>query len=442
MSTNAFSSQDLAKIYGQTFDALNIGDGSTSVPFSIYDKTQARTRKGAEAFGVFVDCHHPRRGKLPSFLKIFMNDIPERRERTDFLIRTGLAQSHEWMFHGVPYAWLPGSFVGQQKIVGHVALQIGTKFGFAAEDFFRLKGNSVWGDSQSKDVRNMLAAQLCCAVAAMEKIGLVHGDLSSGNVMVGPGPSGKSTCTLVDFDGYDYRGIAPLPRKFEQIPCRPLGTAGYQYPEIADKVTIDRNGTDSSIVVKSDRFALGALVCELITWSPKFETSLGRYEILSSDDIKSRSLSSLPNDVTNAWPVGFALLEKALNAGSTAAFPSPEDWLQALGNPVLIQTAFQNKPHLKIFKRSGSRLKLEREAMLSNATSGSLVSIAPELRDVEYALIASKLTFRINWPHPVFLIDDKRNHFRGQGPTEIAISPGQAISSNGWEIQVLDIQPV
>ena len=80
--------------------------------------------------------------------------------------------------------------------------------------------------------------------------------------------------------------------------------------------------------------------------------------------------------------------------------------------------------------------------MLSNATSGSLVSIAPELRDVEYALIASKLTFRINWPHPVFLIDDKRSHFRGQGPTEIAISPGQAISSNGWEIQVLDIQPV
>ncbi|MDO8608848.1 MAG: hypothetical protein Q7R40_20130 [Phaeospirillum sp.] len=440
MNSYSFVAADLKKIYGSTFQAANIGHGK-KVEFSIYDQAKARARAGMEAYGVFVDCRHPTHGNLPSFLKIFKSDIPERRARTEFLIRTGLTKSHDWLFQGVPYAWLPGSVVNGHRLLGHVAHQIGARFGGPAEDFSRLKNQQAWDASYTPAARTMFAAQLCCAVAAMEKLGMVHGDLSGGNIMVGPGPNGDMVCSLCDFDGYYHSSVQPLPRKFDGVSCRPLGTVGYQYPELAVQVDRDQSATDPSIMVLTDRFALGALICELMVWSLQVENLLGRNELLSPQEILGRSLSSLPSSVTNAWPTGFALLERAIQAGSIADLPSPEDWLGVLGISLWTEKKFTNPPFFEFYQRSGTRIKLVQKAALSHTTTGNFGGIAPDLANVSYALVDSVLSITVNWPAQVFVVTDGRSQSRGMGPMTVKVNPGQAVVANGWEIRAYDGTP-
>ncbi|MBB6255415.1 hypothetical protein [Nitrospirillum iridis] len=437
MSSYSFVAADLKKIYGSTFQASNISAGK-KVSFAIYDQSKARARMGMEAYGIFVDCQHPTHGTLPSFLKIFKSDIPERRGRTEFLIHTGLAKSHDWLFQGVPYAWLPGSIVNGHRIFGHVAHQIGARFGGVSEDFSRLKNQQCWDDRYHPSMRTMFAAHLCCAVAAMEKFGMVHGDLSGGNIMIGPGPNGEPVCTLCDFDGFHHPSVAPLPRRFDGQPCRPLGTAGYQYPELAEKVDRDPSATDPSIVVLTDRFALGVLICELMVWSPQVETILGRNEILSSQEIQSRSLSSLPDNVTKAWPAGFALIEHAMRAGSISDLPSPEDWLAALGISLWNQQEFKKQPYLEFYKRSGSRINLVKRANLSLTQNGNFGGVSADLANVQYKFVDSKLTFTVNWPVQIFVINDGRSQAKGTGPMDVQVNPNQFVAANGWEIRVFD----
>src|SRR4051812_27013912 len=73
-------------------------------------------RAGLEAYGLLVDCHHPVKGTIPSFLKVFKQDVIERAKRTQFLIQLGLSKRHQWMFAAVPYAAVHLLAVGGVRI--------------------------------------------------------------------------------------------------------------------------------------------------------------------------------------------------------------------------------------------------------------------------------------------------------------------------------------
>src|SRR6266849_564496 len=99
MPAYAFVAADLKKLYNTQFQVYDLGLNQP-VNFVIPDESRARERRGAEGYGILVECHHPVRGLLRSFMKIFSADVTERRERTEFLIRLALAGSHPWMFQG------------------------------------------------------------------------------------------------------------------------------------------------------------------------------------------------------------------------------------------------------------------------------------------------------------------------------------------------------
>ncbi|WP_169055207.1 protein kinase [Azospirillum sp. TSH100] len=440
MTNYSFSASNLKKIYGQKFYANNMAGGG-NITFSIHNESNARPRTGLEAYGILVSCHHPSLGDLPSFLKIFKVDIPERRERTEFLIQSGLTKSHEWLFQGVPYAWLPGSTINSHTIIGHVALQIGGRFGGCAEDFSRLKEQGAWNGTYDPKLRKTFAAQLCCAVAALESMQIVHGDLSAANIMIGPGPKGERVCSLCDFDGFYHPSIQPLPRTVGGIACRPLGTTGYQYPEILNRIAADPGAKDGSILVQTDRFALGAIICELMTWSPDAEALLDRHELLTPEMVRAQSISELPDRIVQLWPKGFRLLERALKAGSIADMPSPEDWLEALGIGVRLHKEFQNRPFFEFHKRSGTRTKLVQKVQLSMSDTGNFASVSSELSEIGYQFSGKKLLLKVGWGHPLFLIQDGRSHSLGDGPQDVPLNPADSLISNFWEIRAFDGQP-
>jgi hypothetical protein len=438
VSTYSFVAPQLKELYGEHFMARNMADGS-SVTFTIGDKTGARARSGLEAFGILVDCKHPRHGVMPSFLKIFRTDVPERRPRTEFLIRQALARKHAWLFHGVPYAWIPDRQIKNVAIIGHVALQIGAKFGGGAEDFSRLKAQGAWPAALDLETRRKLAAELCVAVASLEMQQIVHGDISSGNIMVGFGPnSGEKTCTLCDFDGFFHPAVESLPRWFDGQPCRPIGSAGYQYPELMARLAADSKSTDQGIMVETDRFALATIICELMTWSPALETSLNRSELLSEDVILSRSLTALPGTLTRRWPEGFGLLERALQANSTGAMPSPEDWLAALGFQVSSQASFVQRPHFRIYKRLGNVRTSAGSVLLANRNSGDFQPVDVSLADIGFSFSDQRLIFDVKWPHPIFVTRNGQQRHLGNGPQSITLGPNDTFSSNFWEIEIRD----
>lgn len=92
-----------------------------------------------------------------------------------------------------------------------------------------------------------LAAALAKALAVAESEGVAHGDISSANVLVAESVSGLPVPTLIDFDAAHIKGASPPPR---------IGTPLYRAPEI-----IDGSARPSA---KSDRFALGVLIHELL----------------------------------------------------------------------------------------------------------------------------------------------------------------------------------
>lgn len=439
MSTYSFAGAFLKKIYQQKFSATNISSGQ-SVAFAIYDEQRARARTGLEAYGVLIDCHHPTIGKLPSFLKIFKLDIAERQGRTDFLVRSGLAKNHDWLFQGVPYAWLPRSAINGVEIIGHVAMQIGARYGGGAEDFGRLKEQDAW-DAIPAKMRRTYAAHLCCAVAALETMNIVHGDLSAGNIMIGPGPDGETVCCLCDFDGFHHPSVPPLPRMVNGIPCRPLGTAGYQYPELLQRIAADTTMSDAGIMVETDRFALGTLICEMVVWSSSLARGLQRYELLTPEMIVRQAVTDLPNEVRDIWPQGFVLLDRAANAGSISDMPSPEDWLSALGVHVRPHQAFRNRPYIEFYRRRGNRMTLVGKAALSKADTGDFASVAPVLSAIQYHFTDKKLTLKVTWPEPIFLVRESRSHQLGDGPRDVPLNANDSLTSNFWELRIFDGQP-
>ena len=379
-------------------------------------------RRGEEAYGMLADCDHPA-GLIPSFLKIFKVAAPSRLERIRFLIRLALFERH-WMFQGMPYCSLNMREVAGVKILGHLSRQVLGRRGEIAPSL-RCLIESGW--RCGIDIRRRLAGQLCCAVYVLESMNLVHGDLSLGNVLIGRDASGLEVAVLCDFDGFYHPSQPLLPLEYEGKPVRRCGSDGFFYPELLEQIS----ERDPDVCVRTDRLALGALICQIMVWGSETAEKLGRYELLGNSDISSRSLSGLPPDILEGWPQGFGLLEEGLKATSLDAIPSPRRWLEELGGPPI------PLPVLKI--RNRNRSKWERIVCL-RTPQGTLQSIDSELRSVIYRRTGGSVSFLFKWQAEAPLMVK-----RGRGLLPGRISSDQAtlevggkIVSVPWELEYVE----
>ena len=208
-----FTGQAPENLYGQKFSIKNIASNAVE-DINIQPKKIFLARRGAEGYGLRAFHAHQKQGNLHAFLKVFAKDIPQRHQRSEFLVKLGLARHHEWIFQGVPYAWFNRLKVNGIDIVGHLTKFIGLQYGQPAEDFGVLKEEGLW-DAYTPVERRSFAAHLASAIFALERLNVIHGDLSGGNIMIGPGPGGRQICCLCDFDGFFHPSQPMLPRKFE-----------------------------------------------------------------------------------------------------------------------------------------------------------------------------------------------------------------------------------
>lgn len=413
----ALTAKDVKGLAGQCFE---LPGRSGPIPFHLVDES-GWPRCGAEAYATPVVCHHPAHGPIPSVLKIFHRDIPERVERTRHLVGLGLARKH-WLFKGFPYALVAGVELGGVRVVGHVCQRAAAPDGTLAVDLRRLRDGGAW--TFGAEQLRRIAGQLCCAVKAFEGLDYVHGDLGSGNVAVAARGDDVWTIT-VDQDGFSHPGAPAVPSSL-----RTLGTPGYQYPEL-----LDRQG-DPSARVETDRFALAALLCETMAWTPADADGAGRDELLSVEVIRARDVGLLPRDVIQRFPKGFELLDAALRARTPKAMPGPADWMAALGIPVHepAAMAFVGRPVLTVEKVVGH---IRRVARL-RSESGDLGRFDAALRDVVFTAKGGTLSLELRWHAPILLERQGARRRVGDGPMSIALEPGDVLVANQWRFTVGD----
>jgi serine/threonine protein kinase len=425
---------DLWKLYGQAFSVYN-QKTKHDERLEIAQKDVFLARDGLEAYGLRLMHHHSQLGDIHAFLKIFKADLPQRRERSEFLISLGLAGQHEWVFQGVPYGWFGRKQINGVEVIGHATKFIGLQYGAPAEEFFILKDSGDW-DGYAADERRAFACHLASAVDALERMQFTHGDLSHRNIMIGPGPGGRRVCCLCDFDGFAHPKVPLLPRQHNGQPVRPLGAEGYQYPELLARIAADARNSDDRVYVETDRFALGVLACEMVAWTNDLPQRLKREQLLSDEMISKRSLRSLPDDVKQRFTAGFNLLERALQAGSCADMPSPRDWLEALGLPSIVQNvSFQGEPFLQVFDRKKHR-RLVSRARLNTKNSGDFGALQTDLRIVSYRRTDdNKVNIAIAGPLPAALRRAGRTQsISADGRKDLAVQPGDVIIIGDWEL--------
>jgi serine/threonine protein kinase len=427
----------LKQIYGYNLQ-IRTRDGSDAT-IRIPDQPPGWPRGGVEAYGLKVDLDITRKKtseKILAFLKIFKTEVPERERRTRLLIDMELAKKSDY-FSGVPFGWLGHLNINGVDVIAHFTRMIRGPYAGGPEDFGRLRSSGRWApiDNQS---RRSFAAELAVSIAGLERAGIVHGDISPGNILMGHSSSGDDICILCDYDGYNHQRVPRLPRKNAKLACRPLGSPGYQYPDLISSLESDSQN-DGDIWVQTDRFALGVAVCEMVVWSDDVENILqkeGRGQLLPNELLKSRSLSKLPQRIIDIFPQGFMLLERALQANTPASMPSPEDWLRVLGfdDPA---TEYRGSPVVTVFQtRGNSRIKHD-SYRLSNA-SGDFGKIAPNLQGSRYRFEDSKVEFAFVAGLAVKRRRAGRLADVTAGVGYVVANPGDVYYAGGWELEITD----
>ena len=160
-----FSAQSAQGLYGQKLSIRNIANSALE-NIEIEPKNVAFAKPGMEGYGLRAIHRRTNRSDVPAFLKVFRKDIPQRHERSEFLVRLGLARRHEWIFQGVPYAWFNKQKVNGIEIVGHLTKFIGLQYGRPAEDFGVIKDDAQW-DTFTRDERRSFAAHLASAICGL-----------------------------------------------------------------------------------------------------------------------------------------------------------------------------------------------------------------------------------------------------------------------------------
>jgi serine/threonine protein kinase len=411
--------KEIQELRGRSFEVKSRALG-TEVKFQVSNDDVGEPLgplRGAEAVGLCAECLHPD-GTVPSFLKIFTAAVPERVQRNRFLMDLGLSGRH-WMFSAMPYGVLPQVSINDVKIVGHLSRRLVDRSGRIAPTLGSFVLEDQW--QPSTDERFRFAGQLACAVHALESLDLVHGDISLNNVLVGWDEQDGEVAVLCDFDGFRHPSQPALPIQAGRMSVRKVGSPGFQSPLLLERMTAGE--TDMEVV--TDRFALAALLCQIMVWQPGYGEDLGRAELLSTDMIEQRSLSGLPGHFSASWPEGFKLLRQALEAKEPAHMPSARQWLEVVGGPPVAppRLALRNP------RRNGGK---EIQVQLGSA-EGNFQRVVEELKEVRFRQINSSVEVEFLWSDSVEL--RPLGGARETAASRLSLRPGDEVFSGFWAIR-------
>ena len=448
MITARIIKNDLA---GQSFSVENLA-GGPEVEFEFPPNFDGWPRRGSEAIVAPVVCKHPQQGDIPSIMKFFTHVVPQRSARQSYLVdqrynaEKYLAGKFEWLYEAIPYLWMDKTVAGH-RLYGHVAKHV--CYGRPGDDFERVREHDTENmDTFSEDNRREMAAQLCIAIVGLERLGIVHSDLSPKNIVIGKYSDSEAHCVLIDYDGFQSPHAPQLPRQHDGNQVRMLGTPGYQHPDLMRRIERD-NGTDDALFVENDRFALGVLCFELVTWMTATRDSLpaGQTGLINEDELRDGRLD-VPAEARSAWPEGFRLLEKAVQEPNINSLPSPEDWLQAI-NPKL---KLRNCKHwtttvfLKIYRQHGNQtpeIRGRLHFVENQSGTGTLEIVDSRLSDIAYSYKNEDghcLSFKLHIKStaPVIIIRDGQQRNLGVQPDEIEVEPDDQILTDNWRLKFQD----
>lgn len=417
------SATEIKKLPGGRFH-LQDRKSKKSISFEILSQSEAGRpiRAGGEAYGV---CAVGREGdrEIPAFLKIFRHRVPLRDRRNRFLATLGLANRH-WLFRGVPFGFLTDRTVKGIELHGNLSLRIRSRTGEVAPTVGELINHDRW--TYSREQRARFCGQICCAVHALEGFGLVHGDISLGNVLIGWEAGLGEVATLVDYDGFYHPKLPPLPLKLGKHEIRRVGSPGFQAPLLLEEIEQDAERA----CVRSDRMALAALVFQLMVWEPEIRGQLGREQILEPRMTRERDLASLPPSIRSRWPEGFELLSRAFHSSSYRSMPSPRAWLGAVGGP---------NPGPPVLRVSNHRPRppVSQKVALSSQT-GDFAKVHAELSAVSFRRNGhGRVLLEFSWQAPV--IQPSSRSSRSPAGRAVELGAGDVVSSNFWKFEVLSI---
>src|SRR5262245_48344341 len=118
-----------------------------------------------------------------------------------------------------------------------------------------------------------IVAQVCDAVEHAHSQGIIHRDIKPGNIMVEMRPDGQKVARIMDFGlAHDALAVTRM-----TATGAVLGTPLYMSPEQASA---------GSVEVRSDVYALGAVLYEMLTGSPPFtgRNTVEIYEAILHND--------------------------------------------------------------------------------------------------------------------------------------------------------------
>lgn len=431
------------ELAGKEFSMSNAADGS-KVKFKFPTTFQGWPRQGGEAFVAPIVCKHPHKGDTPSIIKLFFSVAPDRAKRQSHLVKFGLANKHDWLYEGVPYAWVDTTVAGH-RIYGHVAKHVCYN---RKGDDFRIVRDTVAIDDFTEDNRRALAGQLCNAIVGLEKIKIVHGDLSPANIIIGKQSDDDVHCVLIDYDGFHSPNVPKLPRQHDGKQLRGLGTPGYQHPSLARKTKSD-TGTDDTLFVVNDRFALGVLCFELMVWTTQISNHLvGRTQLIDEDELANGRLI-IPDAVKPIWPEGLKLLEESISEPDVNSLPSPEDWLRALGflgaDWRSLRKDWATTAFLKFYRRRGNQAPVKHQLVHfeGHLSQGDFEKVDARLADVVYSYKNENgrcvaFSLQIKSSNPVLIKRGGITKNLGAKPDEIEIGPGDYVLTDDWILEFQD----
>ena len=431
------------ELAGQSFSVKNASSGTT-VKFEFPDTFNAwPPRRGGEGIVAPIICKHPQKGDIPSIIKFFDHVLPERSKRQSHLVGFGLAGKHDWLYEGVPYAWIDKSVAGH-RIYGHVAKHVCYN---RNGDDFRIVRDTDAMDDYTEENRRAMAAQLCSAVLGLEKLNITHSDLSPANIVIGRQSEDDAHCVLIDYDGFHSQKVPKLPRQYDGNQVRMLGSPGYQHPSLMRRIKTD-NGTDDRLFVENDRFALGVLCFELLTWTTQVSNSLDRTHLIDLDELEQGRLV-VPDAVKSVWPEGYKLLSRMVSEPDVNSLPGPEDWLRALGflgaDWRQLRKDWTSTPFLKIFRKHGNGTPIQKRLahFESKRGQGDLSGVDAALSNIRFKYevpngTCSRFVLKIDTSKPVVIKQDGVTKQLGVNPEQIEIGPGDKILTDNWVLEFQD----
>ncbi len=143
---------------------------------------------------------------------------------------------------------------GGNLVVAHEFFREGAHFFKTTE---KIDNASVDIRSLDNEQRLLFFKTMAHSLRILHSVGVVHGDLKPGNILLKKKTARSVVAKLIDFDDSYFAGDPPNPQDI-------VGTANYFSPEAGDYV--DTGKIDgSNLTQKSDIFALGLIYAEYLT---------------------------------------------------------------------------------------------------------------------------------------------------------------------------------